>query len=86
MSPHVLTCLPTCAPAPARQLEDLWLNDNQLPAIDAALDRALEPVRATLSCIYLEGNPLVRSDGGRALGRGMRVVCRTQGVTVRVPS
>ncbi|KAG2423702.1 hypothetical protein HXX76_015092 [Chlamydomonas incerta] len=39
------------------QLEDLWLNDNQLPAIDAALDKALDPVRHSLTCIYLEGNP-----------------------------
>ncbi|KAG2490401.1 hypothetical protein HYH03_011201 [Edaphochlamys debaryana] len=39
------------------QLEDLWLNDNKLPAIDAAFDKALDPVRHSLTCIYLEGNP-----------------------------
>ncbi|GFR45487.1 hypothetical protein Agub_g6831 [Astrephomene gubernaculifera] len=39
------------------QLEDLWLNDNRIKAIDAALDKALGPVRQTLTCIYLEGNP-----------------------------
>lgn len=57
VSSNMLTAIEPDALAGNTQLEDLWLNDNQLPAIDAALDRALEPVRHSLTCIYLEGNP-----------------------------
>ncbi len=59
VSSNMLTAIEPGALAGNTQLEDLWLNDNQLPAIDAALDRALEPVRHSLTCIYLEGNPAV---------------------------
>eukprot|EP00951_Prasinocladus_malaysianus_P021198 scaffold174824_cov22-Prasinocladus_malaysianus.AAC.1 len=41
-------------------LTDLWLNDNQIPSFDG-LDEALRNQRTTLTCIYLERNPLVRS-------------------------
>eukprot|EP00200_Dunaliella_tertiolecta_P004477 CAMPEP_0202341768 /NCGR_PEP_ID=MMETSP1126-20121109/2616_1 /ASSEMBLY_ACC=CAM_ASM_000457 /TAXON_ID=3047 /ORGANISM="Dunaliella tertiolecta, Strain CCMP1320" /LENGTH=325 /DNA_ID=CAMNT_0048932621 /DNA_START=81 /DNA_END=1058 /DNA_ORIENTATION=+ len=40
------------------QLEDLWLNDNAVPSLDDdALANGLKPVTATLTVIYLEGNP-----------------------------
>jgi hypothetical protein len=39
-------------------LQDLWLNHNQLPTLEA-LHPALEPLQATVTCIYLEGNPAV---------------------------
>lgn len=62
VSSNMLTAIEPDALAGNTQLEDLWLNDNQLPAIDAALDRALEPVRHSLTCIYLEGNPAVSKE------------------------
>ncbi|PNH06744.1 Protein phosphatase 1 regulatory subunit pprA [Tetrabaena socialis] len=57
VSSNRLTALQPDDLASQTELEDLWLNDNQLPAVDAALDRALEPVRQSLTCLYLEGNP-----------------------------
>ncbi|GLC44207.1 hypothetical protein PLESTB_000753000 [Pleodorina starrii] len=57
VSSNRLTAVDPAALASLTQLEDLWLNDNRIPAIDAALDRALDPVRQSLTCIYLEGNP-----------------------------
>ncbi|KXZ42993.1 hypothetical protein GPECTOR_108g188 [Gonium pectorale] len=57
VSSNRLTSLQPGDLAAQTALEDLWLNDNKLPAIDAALDRALDPVRQSLTCIYLEGNP-----------------------------
>ncbi len=60
VSSNLLTGIDAAALATLTQLEDLWLNDNRIPAIDAALDRALDPVRQGLTCIYLEGNPAVR--------------------------
>ncbi|EFJ51655.1 hypothetical protein VOLCADRAFT_103293 [Volvox carteri f. nagariensis] len=57
VSSNRLTAVDPSALATLTQLEDLWLNDNRIPAIDAALDRVLDPVRHSLTCIYLEGNP-----------------------------
>ncbi|GIL71375.1 hypothetical protein Vretifemale_1944 [Volvox reticuliferus] len=57
VSSNRLTKVETGALATLTQLEDLWLNDNRIPAIDVALDSALDHVRHSLTCIYLEGNP-----------------------------
>lgn len=37
------------------QLEDLWLNDNQIPSLDG-LEEALADQRESLTTIYLENN------------------------------
>ncbi|GFH17460.1 predicted protein [Haematococcus lacustris] len=41
-------------------LRDLWLNDNAIPAVDASLEQALQPVAASLTCLYLEGCPAAK--------------------------
>jgi protein phosphatase 1 regulatory subunit 7 len=38
------------------RLEDLWLNDNQIPTLDG-LDTALASQRESLTTVYLHGNP-----------------------------
>lgn len=40
------------------RLEDLWLNDNQIPSLDG-IDTALAGSREKLTTIYLERNPCV---------------------------
>ncbi|GIL46150.1 hypothetical protein Vafri_3197 [Volvox africanus] len=75
VSSNLLTTLETSALVTLTQLEDLWLNDNRIPAIDVALDRALDPVRHSLACIYLEGNPAVRGPARCPL----RVIARDTG-------
>mmetsp|Transcript_30914 Transcript_30914/g.87513 ORF Transcript_30914/g.87513 Transcript_30914/m.87513 type:complete len:87 (-) Transcript_30914:3536-3796(-) len=39
------------------RLTDLWLNDNKIANLDSLKD-ALAAQRTTLTCIYLENNPL----------------------------
>jgi hypothetical protein len=48
-------CLSACCGC---RLEDLWLNDNQIPSL-AGLGAALVGCHATLSTLYLENNPAV---------------------------
>jgi protein phosphatase 1 regulatory subunit 7 len=38
------------------QLEDLWLNDNQIQGLEQ-VEQALQPVSGSLAVIYLENNP-----------------------------
>jgi len=40
------------------RLEDLWLNDNQIPSLDG-IEAALAGSREKLTTIYLERNPCV---------------------------
>lgn len=47
-----LLALPACLP----QLTDLWANDNRIGSLDE-VEAALASQRATLSCVYLRGNP-----------------------------
>lgn len=44
------------------QLEDLWLNDNQIPNLEG-LYAALTDQRETLTTIYLENNPAAAGEG-----------------------
>lgn len=62
-SPYVPTCCrgagnpPTHPTLPlSAQLTDLWLNDNAIESLDE-VEAALASQRATLSCVYLKGNP-----------------------------
>lgn len=41
---------------PLTALEDLWLNDNQIPSLDG-LEASLASQRDTLTTVYLHGNP-----------------------------
>jgi len=54
VSNNRLTAVESLTPLTA--LEDLWLNDNQIPALDG-LDAALTGQRAALTTVYLHGNP-----------------------------
>jgi protein phosphatase 1 regulatory subunit 7 len=38
------------------KLTDLWANDNAVASLDG-VEAALAPQRATLTCVYLRGNP-----------------------------
>lgn len=56
--------------AARRRLTDLWLNDNKIPSFEGVAE-ALAVQRTTLTCIYLENNPLVserRHAGAEAPG------------------
>lgn len=44
------------------QLEDLWLNDNQIPSLQG-LEEALADQRNSLTTIYLENNPAAADKG-----------------------
>ena len=46
------------------RLEDLWLNDNAIATLDG-LERALAAQRASLTTVYLSGNPCARAEGYR---------------------
>lgn len=43
-------------------LEDLWLNDNQIPSLEG-LEEALAGQRNSLTTIYLENNPAAAEEG-----------------------
>lgn len=38
------------------RLTDLWANNNRLGSLDE-VEAVLQPISATLSCLYLTGNP-----------------------------
>jgi protein phosphatase 1 regulatory subunit 7 len=59
--------LPPLAPLP--RLTDLWLNDNRIGSLEAAL-HSLAAVRGSLTCLYLAGNPAADVPGYRAVVRG----------------
>lgn len=62
MSSNRLTAVENLSPL--TQLEDLWLNDNQIPSLDG-LDSALAAQRETLTTVYLSGNPAAAAEGYR---------------------
>jgi Leucine-rich repeat (LRR) protein len=38
-------------------LTDLWLNDNLIASLDRLLSASQSPTGASLTCLYLHGNP-----------------------------
>jgi hypothetical protein len=57
-APAAFTLL--CAAAIVMQLEDLWLNDNQIASLDG-LEEALISQRHSLTTIYMENNPAAKA-------------------------
>ncbi len=50
---------------PLTQLEDLWLNNNNIATLDG-LENALKAQRESLTTIYLEGNAAGKQPGYKA--------------------
>lgn len=53
-----------CCSQAQTQLEDIWINDNQISGLDDAL-AGLAPCAATLTTVYLGGNPAAGEAGYR---------------------
>ncbi len=49
------------------ELQDLWLNDNQIATLQLLEPAAHSPMGSCLTCLYISGNPCMSADGRTAV-------------------